>query len=121
MIQTVTIPAQLPSRNDADNASRSHWSVGRKFKKDWTEYVAWFFKDIPAVSGVAHVSVIFYEPNNRRDDDNVMSSLKYIMDGMQKSGVIKNDSRKHCIIENCKVELDRNNAHVDVEIRSKRK
>lgn len=38
----------------------------------------------------------FYESNNRRDDDGVMHGMKYILDGLQEAGIIKNDSPKYC-------------------------
>lgn len=45
----------------------------------------------------AFFTFMFFEPNARRDPDNIMSSCKFIFDAMVKSKILENDSQKHVL------------------------
>jgi len=38
-----------------------------------------------------YLSMLWLEPNKRRDPDNIASFIKFILDGLQAGGIIKND------------------------------
>ena len=39
--------------------------------------------------------ITFFEKTKKRDVDNIQSSVKFILDALQKAGILKNDSRKY--------------------------
>ena len=63
------------------------------------------------------IHLTFYEPNNRRDVDNVISSQKFILDAMVQKKVIPNDSRKYVSQVISTVFTDKDNPRIVVEIK----
>lgn len=118
MIQTLIIKGRLPGRNEAENAARTHWAVGASLKKKATELVQWeaVRQHIKAVDGRAKLVVTFYEKDYKRDADNVIAGLKYILDGMVKAAVIANDTRKCVDFEIKPIQVDKTNPRIEVEI-----
>jgi Holliday junction resolvase RusA-like endonuclease len=70
---------------------------------------------LPAYERVVLV-ITWYEPDRRRDPDNIMAGQKFILDGLVAAGTIPNDSQKYVrgIVHRFKV--DRKNPRVEVEI-----
>lgn len=114
----MVINGTLPSRNEAEAAARSHWSKGGEFKRTWTDYVAYqvIGQAISPFEGLAYASVTFYEPNRKRDQDNVISGLKYVCDGLVKAGIIHNDSPTYLRFKSVRVDYDRDNPRIEVEL-----
>lgn len=112
------IKGRLPSRNDAEQAARSGMNAGGAYKKRWTEFVAYqvIGQCVEPFEGLVRARVTFYEQNYKRDQDNVMSGLKYICDGLVAAGIIKGDSPRHLRFESVRVEYDRNNPRIEVEL-----
>lgn len=92
---------KLPSLNDYINACRTNQYKGAKLKKDVENLISTYIKiakvqkklkptDKPII-----VHFEWHEKTKRRDADNVASAKKYILDAMQKSGIIPNDNRKY--------------------------
>ena len=50
---------------------------------------------MPRFEGPVVVSIEWYEPNRRRDLDNVASAKKFILDGLVRAGVLANDGQRH--------------------------
>ena len=119
MEQLLIIKGALPGRNESEKAARSHWAVGAKLKKDNTDLVMWECKTqkIKPVQEKARVEITFYEKDMRRDSDNVYGGLKYILDGLVKAGVIKDDSRRYIDLYINPVELDRQNPRIEIKIK----
>lgn len=63
-----------------------------------------------------HMIIRWYEPNNRRDIDNVTFATKFILDGLVKMGVLVDDSRKYISSINHNVFTDKENPRIEVEI-----
>lgn len=90
---------RLPTLNEYIKAVNGSRWAGASLKRKYTEELAWKFKKQAAGKTFnSHVTIFidFYESNNRRDDDGVMHGMKYILDGLQEAGIIKNDSPKYC-------------------------
>lgn len=115
-MQTLIIKGRLPSRNDSEKAARSHWSKGAEHKKEWQEFCQWQMKGVKPVTQPCECTVTFYEPDLRRDNDNVIAGLKFILDAMQAEKIIKNDSHKLLRLRVNPVELDRKNPRIEVRI-----
>jgi Holliday junction resolvase RusA-like endonuclease len=85
------IPFRLPSLNEYINICRSNKYAAAKHKKEVEDAIGYFLKG--RYDGSVKVRFIWYEPNRRRDVDNVAFAKKYILDAMQKRGVLKNDNQ----------------------------
>lgn len=95
------VSGRLPSLNDYIFACRSHWSKGAKMKERTETDIIWAIRaarlkghcrktDRPVI-----IHFEWHESDRRRDLDNIYSAKKYILDAMQKEGIIKNDNRKY--------------------------
>lgn len=97
---TFTVHGRLPSLNDYIDACRSHWSNGARFKQQVEEGILWDIKAaqgrglLRPAGGPVHISFEWHESDQRRDLDNIYSAKKYILDAMQRAGIIANDNRR---------------------------
>lgn len=114
--QTFTIQGRLPGYNQLTSG---HWARQNSLKQDSMDLVCWAIKQyhIKPVGGRVTVRIACYEPDKRRDPSNVRAGAeKVILDALQEMGIIKNDN--WACLDDCpaRVELDRMNARVKVEI-----
>ena len=111
------IPGRLPGLNDMIEAARRNRYESAKMKKEYTELTAWYARSagLPRFDRVDLV-ITWYEPNQKRDKDNIMAGQKFILDGLVEAGVLPNDGWKQIgkITHDCQV--DRENPRVEVEL-----
>ena len=116
-----TIKGTLPSLNNYISANRTNKNAGAEFKKDYQRIIGLYIKKAklkPVKKYPITLRIKFYEPNKRRDLDNVQSfSTKIIQDALVTYGILENDNQK-CInkLENNNFYLDRKNPRIEVEI-----
>jgi Holliday junction resolvase RusA-like endonuclease len=111
-----TIEGRLPSLNEYINAERRNRFAGAKLKKQYTEMVARAAKDVPHFSNPVGVSILWIEPNRRRDLDNIYFGKKFILDGLVLAGVIENDDQRHVISLSDSIAVDSDNPRIEVTI-----
>ena len=89
-----TFPLKLPSLNDYVNKCRTHKQAGASFKRKIQEDICWSIKQqgVKKTKKKVDVKVIFHEANKMRDKDNVISSIKYLMDSLVVMKVIPDDN-----------------------------
>lgn len=94
------IGQQLPSLNTVVYENRKHAYKGSQYKKEMDELVSGFIfksraeRKLRPVNTPVGVLVVWQEKSHRRDVDNIESSTKFILDALQKNGIIpKDDSR----------------------------
>ena len=101
IINTFTIKQKLPSLNDTLRYNRTNAYMGAKFKKEVEEAIGWSIRnaltsktlhrvDVPVI-----VKIYWHEKTQRRDVDNIQSSVKFILDALVNRGVLIDDSRKY--------------------------
>ena len=116
---TITIPGRLPCMNDLISADRRNRYAGAKLKKDTQKML------IPLMQAQAKgkkfegkvlIKAKFFEVNRRRDEDNVISGLKFILDALQEAEIIKGDGQKyvHVLPE---VFVDETDPRIEIEIK----
>jgi Holliday junction resolvase RusA-like endonuclease len=91
---TFVIDGQLPNLNEYTRACRANKYVGAKMKKEAEERICWHIKQqIPETHYDVVVCLNFrwYEPNKKRDLDNICFAKKFILDALVSSGTIKAD------------------------------
>lgn len=115
---TVTVEGRMPSLNDYISAERANLYKAAAMKKRETARVraAAMQQRAPRFERRVTVRTTFYEPDMRRDADNVGFARKFVLDGLVAAGVIKDDSRKY--VEQCpdRVLTDRARPRVVVEV-----
>ena len=93
---------KLPSLNEVLNKNRANRYAGASLKKQVDETICLYIRHAMAKGYLKPMNetpcVVFinwYEKTKKRDVDNIQSSQKFILDALQKCGVIKRDSRKY--------------------------
>ena len=112
----INIPGKLPGLNDVISANRSNKYVGAKLKKKTEQLLCTYIKSqCKRKYERVRIAIAWYEPNKRRDFDNICSGKKFILDALVKSGVIPNDGWKQ--IDPIFVEtflLDKENPRIEI-------
>ena len=114
----ITIPGTLPGLNKVIDANRRNKYAGSKLKKETEQLIALYVKSqCKAKFERIKLSIDWYEPNKRRDFDNISSATKFILDTLVKCEVIPNDGWKNIAPElNHKFFLDKENPRVEIHI-----
>lgn len=110
---------RLPSMNEIIGANRRNFYMGNKLKQETQQDImAQFLSQKRGVEfqRKLHMRIWFYEPNQRRDEDNVKSGLKFLLDALQEIKILKNDSPKYLHIESDEVFVDRENPRIEIEL-----
>jgi Holliday junction resolvase RusA-like endonuclease len=91
------IQSQLPTLNDYIQKERGNWAAAASIKKKGTMAVQLevMSQNRKPIEGIVDVDLYWIVPDNRQDPDNVFFATKYILDGMVKAGVLKEDGRKN--------------------------
>jgi Holliday junction resolvase RusA-like endonuclease len=122
MTLSFTIPTRLPGANEIIDAARDHWSRSAKQKKTWTGIVVnclanrYEGKQLGAFSLPVWVYINWYEPNEKRDPDNIMAGQKFIFDGLVAAGILKGDGFKHVRQITHQFHVDAKNPRVEIRI-----
>ena len=90
------IPLKLPSLNDYVKVCRSNQFMAGSYVKKIEKEIGQYLKDLPHFENRISIDFHWVEENRKRDPDNIASAKKFILDAMQKEGIIKNDNWK-CI------------------------
>lgn len=94
-IYHLMIPGRLPGLNEYTAASRSNKNQSARMKKDAQTLVMWHIRS--QLKGVTithpvHLSFTWFEPDRRRDRDNISSfGRKIIQDALVTGGVLYDD------------------------------
>lgn len=112
------IPGRLPCMNDLIAANRLNKYAGAGVKKKTQRQIILILQ--PQVQGQrftekVNIRIEYYEKNMRRDEDNVMSAAKFILDALQDMELILNDSQKYVHLTQ-EVFTDRENPRIEIEV-----
>lgn len=113
------IPGRLPCMNDLIAANRLNKYAGAGVKKKTQRQIILILQ--PQVQGQrftekVNIRIEYYEKDMRRDEDNVMSAAKFILDALQDMDIILNDSRKYVHLMQ-EVFTDRDNPRIEITIK----
>lgn len=86
------IKGQLAYLNEHDKANRANKYGGAKLKETMTDLVAWQVKDQPPIKQSCRIKFIWLISSNH-DPDNIRFAAKYVLDGLIKANVLKNDNQ----------------------------
>ena len=120
MKEKLVIPGILPNLNDYIEAERRNRHLGAKMKRQTEQVVALCIKSQlrrVKFQGPVIMRYAWFEPNRRRDKDNVSSfGRKCIQDALVKSGVLRNDGWGEIEAFSDSFFVDKKNPRVEVEI-----
>lgn len=97
------IHGKLPGLNEYTYACRSSWQKGAKMKADIEKQISIAVgiaknqKQLFPVKDPVYVDFVWFEDTRKRDVDNIISAKKYILDVLQKFGILPNDNRNWVI------------------------
>lgn len=86
------IPFRLPGLNEYIEACKGNKYHAAAIKRYTERDIALCVKG--RVTEPVHVTFVWLEPNYRRDKDNVCFAKKFILDALQKKGVLPNDNNR---------------------------
>ena len=112
-----TIKGRLAGLNEIIGSSRANRYQANKMKKDSMQEVMWFIPK-KKITKPCEVHLTFYEPNNMRDCDNIISGgSKVILDALVLSGLLLGDSRRYVKQVHSLVYTDKKNPRIEVKIK----
>lgn len=117
--KALTIKGRLPGLNEYIAACNAAYAEGNRMKQESVQLVSWYI--MSQLRGVHFVNPVFlmftfYEPNKRRDHDNVSSyARKAIQDALVKCGTIKDDGWGYVTGHMDHFEVDKGNPRIVVE------
>ena len=117
MSKKFIIPGEFVSQNEYIAAERTNRYMAADIKKTETQRVALQTRLCdPIECYPVDLTVFWYCKNKRKDPDNIEFSIKFILDGLQASGVLVNDGWNQ-INSICHVfKIDKKNPRVEIFI-----
>ena len=118
-MRKITIKGRLPGTNDIIGAAkkgRGNYQPYSIMKAEYTDMIGWIAKQLPKY-GRVDIAITWYEPNLRRDPDNITGGgTKFILDGLVAGGAIKDDSQRYINSIAHRFEVDKENPRVEIEV-----
>ena len=118
-IRRLIIYGTLPNLNDYTRANRANRYEGAKMKREVEDIITvYIMKQLKGVTFDEKVRLDFkwYEPNKKRDLDNICFAKKFILDALVKNGIIKTDGWQGVEGFTDKFYIDKNNPRIEVFI-----
>lgn len=101
MIYKFRIDQRLPGMNELIGANRTNKYVGAKMKRETEETISYYILNavnngnLKPVKCACIINFDWCEQTRKRDVDNIQSSQKFVLDALQKTGIIPNDSQRY--------------------------
>lgn len=114
-----TISGRLTGLNEYINACRENKYIANKLKKENENKVIQGIYGSFLKKGYKYpiiLKITWYEPNLRRDTDNIMFGIKFIQDALVKCKILENDSQKYVKGSYHEFSVDKVNPRIEVEI-----
>jgi Holliday junction resolvase RusA-like endonuclease len=114
----ITIKGEFASLNEYINAERGNRYKAASIKKSAESDIMWQLKQYhcETLTGQYRVHFTWYTKDERTDADNTSFAQKFLMDSLVKSGILKNDSRKHIVSLYHDFEVDKGNPRVEIDL-----
>ena len=109
----------MPNLNDYTKACRTNKFAGSKMKKEAEQFIGYEIKRQlkgQSILGTAELKFRWYEPNRKRDLDNVCFAKKFILDALVSNKVIESDGWQGVRGFTDEFYVDKDNPRIEVEI-----
>lgn len=117
MMQHFTIHDRLPGMNEYTANQRANKYGGNLMKKTAQKAIEWEIRaaKIKPIKSPVTIHYCFYEPNKRRDKDNIAGfAHKVIQDALVTTGILKDDAWDYIIGFTDRFAVDRKEPHITV-------
>ena len=111
-----TVHGELPSMNEIIAESKKHYGKYSEMKRTYTDVVFYSCYKFQKVENKVNLKFKWFCKNKKKDKDNIMAGQKFVIDGMVKAKIIKNDGWNKIGTISHEFEIDKNNVRVEVEI-----
>jgi hypothetical protein len=112
------IPGEMTTLNDYIAAMGSSRYAGADIKKMETLRVKSACQDMPVITRYPiDVDITWYRVNKKSDPDNIAFATKFLFDGMQLAGILRQDSWKHIHSIYHHFAIDKGNPGVEVVLK----
>lgn len=97
------IKGRLPGLNEVIGKNRASKWGGSQIKHSTDTAIAWQIKTQIGMgrcrkpSGPVRIRIEWHEATRRRDLDNIFSAKKFILDAMQRMGILEGDGQKYVV------------------------
>ena len=113
----IMLDGEFTTLNEHIAATNANRYSGNSVKRSETERVVWQCKEqavLPIKGYPLDLTFFWYRANRKTDPDNVSFAVKYILDGLQSAGIIRNDGWRE-INSICHVfKVDKHNPRVEI-------
>lgn len=119
MTVILSIPGTLPGLNEYSAAERKHRQAAAKLKRETEQRIILTARSqLPNVhlSNPVNMFYSWFEPNRRRDKDNIAFAKKFIQDALVKAGVLKNDGWEEINGFSDCFYVDKENPRIEVQL-----
>lgn len=119
IIHKFTIHGRLDGLNDYIKACRSNKYAGNTMKHKNQGYVEMGIIQACAEGKLKYpvkLKITWYEPNSKRDIDNIVFATKFIQDALVNRGMLENDGQKQISGISHEVLTDKKHPRIEVEI-----
>jgi len=113
-----TIEGRFPGMNEIVTAAKRGRGRYQPYAEMKKYYTLLAYREACKLGGYDKIKITFkwYEPNSRRDIDNICAGAKFILDGMVKAAVIKDDSQRYVKGIEHHFFVDNKNPRIEIEI-----
>lgn len=111
----IIIPGELPGMNEIIAVSKKRYILYSQMKKQYTAVVSDAAEGYPQLESADFI-IHWFCKNNRKDKDNIIAGQKFIFDGLVHAGVLPNDGWKEIGDITHRLQVDKNNPRIEVEI-----
>lgn len=115
----LTFEGEFPTLNEVIDMSKSHFGAYKDSKEVYTNAVITEcikYPRPPQFTEPVDVHFLWYRSSRRSDPDNIAAGQKFILDGLVKGGVLKNDGWKQVKSISHDFEVDKHNPRVVVTL-----
>lgn len=116
MLFRFEIPGELPTLNPYIKECRTNKYSANKVKQDAEAKILACIQDAPKFQKHVWVYFTWIRSNMRSDKDNVTFAKKFVLDALQKAGVIQRDSWAKCTPYDKGYAINKRNPRTIVEI-----
>ena len=115
----IVINAEMPDLNKIIKISKQHWAKYSKTKKQYTDLVAYIAKTkkVNEINKPVYIIFRWYCKNKMKDPDNIAAGKKFILDGLVKAGVLKDDRWGHIRGFKDEFYIDNKSPRIEVDIK----
>jgi len=103
----------IPPSNNMFKGRENHWQY-RELKKEWSEIVSAYCRPKPTTPLTGTVTFTYFFNSRRRHDPDNYNGV-FILDGLVRAGVLKDDSFE-CITLKLRGAYDKSNPRTEIEI-----